>query len=82
MLEISGGIDYVTAKKLRKGANVHHLDTNLGHYDLLSDDRFVVLNIQTHEMVEWLWKYYKNDPDVIKRLEQLMVRMKEFLIEL
>lgn len=73
MLEISDGIDYVTHKPLRKGCNVHHLDPE--HYDTLTDDRFVVLNVKTHEAVEWLWTYYQKDPDVLKRLETVMKRM-------
>lgn len=76
MLEVSGGIDYVTHKPLRKGCNVHHLDEC--HYDTLTDDRFVVLNVKTHEVVEWLWTYYQKDPDAIKRLETVMEKMKFF----
>lgn len=68
--------DFVTQKPLRKGANVHHLDPE--HYDVLTEDRFVALNIKTHEAVEWLWKYYKKDPDVIKRLEMVMKMMKSW----
>ena len=77
--EISGNIDYITHKKLYSGFNLHHLDPD--HYDLLEESRFVCLNKQTHDAVEWLWKYYRTDPDVIKRLNEIMFRMKQYYEE-
>lgn len=77
--EVSGGIDFVTHKKLYKTWNLHHLDE--WHYKLLEEGRFVCLNSMTHDMVEWLWKYYRTDPDVIKRLNEVMFRMKQYYEE-
>lgn len=78
MKQESNGIDYVTHKKLYKTWNLHHLDESIENYQVLTVDRFVALNHQTHEMVEWLWKYYRKDPKVIDRLLDVMKRMAEF----
>lgn len=78
MEEVAGKIDYVTHKKLYKTWNLHHLDESIENYQVLEEGRFVALNHQTHEMVEWLWKYYRKDPDVIERLREVMIRMEQF----
>lgn len=72
------GIDIITGKKLCKGADCHHLDLNENNYsDLSNVDHFVMLNKQTHKYIHWLYNYYKKDPEIFKRLEQLLNKMKE-----
>jgi hypothetical protein len=47
-------IDPVTKSKLVKSANLHHMDPL--HYDDLDPRKFVVLNPETHKIVEALWR--------------------------
>lgn len=70
------GIDYISGRPLPKGANLHHLDE--AHYDDLNEDKFVFLGKTMHKMVHFLFVYYRKDPDVIKRLEEILKKMKEY----
>lgn len=72
------GLCYISHKKLLKGANLHHCDLNEKHYeDLSKPENFVFLNKAMHSVVHDLWRYYKDDPDVITRLIEVLDKMKE-----
>ena len=47
--------DPVTGKKIQKGANLHHRCLDVNQYHILEDDRFVLLNRQTHEVLHWIY---------------------------
>lgn len=79
--EAANGRDYVTGKKLYKGWNLHHLDESLENYAVFTDDRFLPVNKKTHDMIEWLWVYYRKDPEVIERLKSVMERMVAYQLE-
>lgn len=65
------GIDPITRKKLIKGCNLHHRNLSEDEYENITDDNdFVMLNKQTHEFCHWLHKYWKNDPDILGRIEE------------
>lgn len=71
-----GGLCYISLKKLLKGANLHHLDLDENKYsDISKPENFVYLNKSLHEVVHVLWRYYKNDPDVLDRLKEVLDRM-------
>ena len=65
------GIDPITKKKLIKGANCHHrhvtADTD-EYQDISNPEHYVMLNHMTHEMLHWLYRYWKNDPEIIDRI--------------
>lgn len=67
------GIDPITGKKLCKGCNLHHrhvtADTD-EYTDISNEAHYVMLNKQTHEMLHWLYRYWKNDPSIIYRIEE------------
>lgn len=67
----------LTNKKLLKGFNLHHLSMKEETYDDLNPNKFVCLNRQAHETVHYLFRYYKTDRDVIKRLKSILDRMLE-----
>ena len=79
MKEVSNKKDFITMSKLYKTWNLHHLDP--AHYELLEDERFVALNSMTHDFVEWLYKYYRKDPDVLERIRNVMEKMKAFELQ-
>lgn len=49
-------IDPITKKKLTTGCNCHHLDLNVNHYSDLKEEKFVILNRQTHEVVHYFFR--------------------------
>lgn len=68
----------LTGRPLLKGWNLHHLDLREENYEIIKDkSRFVCLNKKSHEFIHFIYNYYKNDKDVIKRLVQILDRMKE-----
>ena len=70
--------DPITKKKLYKGFNVHHLDLNEKHYTDISDiTHFIPLNKKTHDNIHWLYDYWKNDPEIINRIMEVLMMMKE-----
>lgn len=71
-------IDCITLSPLRKGWNLHHLDLNEEHYeDLSNESHFVPLNKKTHDVIHFLYIYYKKDEKVLERLKELLNQMKE-----
>lgn len=75
MKKISGGIDAVTGKLLRKGWNLHHLDES--HYDDLKPEKFRCLNRESHKVVHWLARY-TNYEEVAANLVAIVKEMKNY----
>lgn len=68
-------VDALTLAKLRKGSTSHHLDLNPDHYEVLDEDLFETLNIKSHEVVHFMYNYYKKDPFIIDRLKAILHKM-------
>ena len=77
MESLSGKVDALTLKPLRKGFNVHHMDMSEQNYAILVPERFRCLNKSSHELVHTLYRYYRTDPSILKRLGKLMKQMFE-----
>lgn len=72
------GFDYITGKKLWAGYNCHHLNLDENQYKDLSDENmFLSLNKNTHQFLHWIYVYYRTDPLIIKRLLEILNKMKE-----
>ena len=71
------GKDIITGKKLYKGYNVHHCDMSADNYDKLIEENFIAVNKNTHEALHFLFRYYKNDKDILKRIKQVLEKMTE-----
>lgn len=67
--------DYITGKKLLKGAEVHHEDLNPEHYKNLDEDNFIALNKQSHKFLHWIYNYYRTDKNIIIRLTRVLEKM-------
>lgn len=72
----AGGKDEITLKPLRKGWQLHHEDLREENYTLMNDN-FVCLNNKTHDFIHWLWTYWKDDREIIGRIERELKRMEE-----
>ena len=72
-----GGLDALTGKALRPGANLHHMDLRAENYWKLDADYFRYLNRKSHDALHFLYSYYKHDPQIIFRLQNLLYAMKE-----
>lgn len=70
----SRAVDQITGRKLLKGWQLHHLDTE--NYTDLNESKFACLNRQTHEVVHWLYRY-KDWRTVIKNLADLIQEMEK-----
>ena len=71
------GKDVITGKKLYKCYNVHHLDMSPENYDSLTEENFIAVNKATHEALHFLFRYYKNDKDILNRIKQVLEKMTE-----
>lgn len=71
------GKDVITGKKLYKGYNCHHLNMDADNYDKLIEENFIAVNKNTHETLHFLFRYYKNDKDVLDRIKQILDKMEE-----
>lgn len=70
--------DEITLSPLRKGYNIHHLDLNKDNYcNIENENNFCVLNKKTHEVLHFLYSYYKKDKSILKRLKIILERMCE-----
>lgn len=69
------GVDRITRKPLNKGWNLHHCDLDPEHYEILNWNNFECLNPATHDFIHWLYNFYKKDPFIIERIEDLMKKM-------
>lgn len=66
------GIDPITKKKLCKGCNLHHrhVTSNEEEYtDISNENDFVMLNRMTHKILHEIYRYWKNDRDILNRIE-------------
>lgn len=73
-----GERDYITGAKLRKYAALHHADLDPDNYqDLSNPHNFYYLNNGCHDVVHYLFTYYKKDSKVLERLQEVLDRMKE-----
>ena len=70
-------VDALTLQKLRKGWNLHHLDLDALHYGDLSEHKFECLNNKSHDVVHFLYNYYKKDRSVLERLKNILDKMVE-----
>lgn len=73
MKELSNSTDIITQKPLYKGWNLHHrhISANDEQYTNIDDTNdFIALNVQTHDFLHWLYRYYVNDKDILKRIEE------------
>ena len=77
MKAASGGTDALTGKPLRKGAQLHHLDMRPENYRNLDAAKFIYLNRASHEMVHFLYSYFRKDSAIIYRLQNILYRMVE-----
>ena len=77
MFEKQDGKDIITGKKLYKGFNCHHLDMYAENYDKLIEENFVAVNKQTHETIHTLFRYYRDDKDILNRIKQVLDKMIE-----
>lgn len=68
-------VDALTNAKLRKGSLCHHLDLNPDHYTDLDASNFETLNMKSHDVIHFLYNYYKKDPAVIDRLKDILHKM-------
>lgn len=68
-------VDALTLQKLRKGSISHHLDLNPDNYKVLDKANFETLNMKSHEVVHFMYNYYKKDPAIIDRLKDILHKM-------
>lgn len=72
--------DPITLKKLPKRFNLHHLCLNSREYTNLKKNFFRPHNSQMHDIVHYLYGYYRKDKDILKRLKKeldLMVQIND-----
>ena len=75
--------DPVTLKPLGLRFNLHHMRCEKKfkekkyYEDISNKENFLALNSETHKIVHYLFNYYKKDPDVLKRLEAVLSKMRE-----
>ena len=72
-----GALDPITLKKVPKGFQLHHMDLNPEHYTILKYDNFIPLNGTVHDIVHYLYGYYRKDKDILKRIKKVLDRMVE-----
>lgn len=75
--DVQSGKDAITGRKLVKRWHCHHLDMSVDNYNKLIEENFIALNPQMHDTVHILFRYYKNDPSILEKLEKILERMKE-----
>lgn len=69
-------VDPLSLRPLTKTCNCHHRDLDAAHYtDISNKEHFVMVNNYTHKCLHYLYNIYKNDKDVIKRLELELEKM-------
>ena len=72
------GFDFITRRPLSRRWNLHHLDMRDEHYTDTSDmSRFLPLCEDTHEFMHWLYRIWRRDKAVLKRIEHVLNRMHE-----
>lgn len=74
MAELYDNKDAITGRPLRKGWNLHHLDLDASHYEILDPDKFIPLNKQTHETLHVLYR----QKHCIDEFEKYILLMERF----
>lgn len=72
-----GAIDPITLKKVSKRFQLHHMDLNPEHYTDLKFENFAPLNGTTHDLIHYLYGYYRKDKQILKRIQKLLDKMVE-----
>ena len=70
-------VDALTHAKLRKGSLSHHMDLNPDNYEILDPDKFEALNMKSHDVVHFMYNYYKKDRSIVERLKNILDKMVE-----
>lgn len=68
-------VDPITLQPLTKTFNLHHMDLDPRHYTSLDAANFRPLRTQSHEVLHWLYSYYRKDPAILDRLKTLLDEM-------
>lgn len=76
MFEIQS-IDPITNRKLLKGANLHHRCLDSNQYQILEEDRFVLLNRQSHKLLHLVYGDERRKKDWRKILDNLRIQCEE-----
>jgi hypothetical protein len=76
MFEIQS-IDPITNRKLLKGANLHHRCLDSNQYQILEEDRFVLLNRQSHKLLHIVYGDERRKKDWRKILDNLRIQCEE-----
>ena len=72
-----GNKDFITLKPLLKKWQCHHEDLRPENYTNISDpNRFKPFNMQTHDVIHWLYRYFKDDPEILDRIKAELESMK------
>lgn len=74
---------FISEKKLLKGANCHHLDLDVNHYDVFDEEHQVMLNKKDHEVLHYIYGDEKswqkqNWKKKLERLKLLCEMMDKF----
>ena len=72
-----GKLDPITLKPVVKGFQLHHMDLNPMNYTVLKTSNFVALNGTTHDIVHYLYGYYRHDKKILTRLKKVLDKMIE-----
>lgn len=75
MYEKFDGKDPITGKRLYRGWNLHHLDTNPENYNILDENNFIPLNRKTHSTLHFLFLY---DKEILDKFEHYLEIMRAF----
>ena len=64
--------DPITGKPIRKGANLHHRCLDVNQYGNLEEDRFVLLNRNSHELLHMIYGDERHRKDWRKIIDNLI----------
>ena len=70
-------IDALTHKKLSKKFNTHHMKLSPEFYTELNEDWFELLGSSSHDIVHYLYGYYRKDKEILVRLKNILDKMVE-----
>ncbi len=75
--KFKGKKDPITLKPVCKGYQLHHLLLDPAMYSDLTVSHYVPLGPQCHEVVHWLYGYYRHDKKILTRLKKILDKMVE-----
>ena len=67
-------VDPVTGSPLNTKCNCHHLDLSIDHYEMIGEDRQIMLNAQTHDVLHYFYGDERRRHDWRKRI-LIMIRL-------